>query len=129
MCSKPVNDPFGDADAFRTVDAAQRTIDRLEQSFATGDGKSGYFLSTIFGGLIVDNPDVARYLAGFKKLELQYAERAFPILLAEAEAGDPYSMHLVAIYYQTGYPPVTPDSHLSEKWKQKAISHGFHPGQ
>lgn len=126
---KPVFDPFVEVGAFASVESARQTIQRLEELFVAGDGPSGYFLSVIFGGMIVKNAEVEKYLTQFRHLELQHAEAAFPLILRDAEAGDAYSMHLVAIYYQTGLPPAPRNTPLSEQWRQKAIRSGFHPGQ
>lgn len=56
---------------------------------------------------------------------IKYFQTAYPILMREALSGNGRSMHMVAIYYQAGFPPVSHDAGQYEHWKNKAITAGY----
>ena len=58
-------------------------------------------------------------------MALDYFIRSYELLKKEAQAGNGESMHLIAMYYATGLPPVGRDKDQVKMWTDKAASAGY----
>ena len=100
-------------------------VDELEEEVSKGNGRAAFELA------LVHNPDNTVMSEELKpELPCSYDsatllyEKAFTLLLKEAEDGNSESMHLVGMYYQTGWPPVSQDSEKAIEWNERAFAAG-----
>ena len=124
--STPFFDPFDNPISLTTVNEARHAAKTLRQQFENGHGKSGYMLAILYDpGTVVTSAEVKQALGVSSEKAAEYYEKAFNVLHREADAGDAESMYLVALYFQSGIPPVSLDMDKYETWKNKAVKAGY----
>jgi TPR repeat protein len=110
---------------YKNFESARKQIARLEKAFQKGDGKAGYNLATIYSPSCCFVPEeVQQKIGASEERSLEYMTKSFGLLKREAKRGDAESMHLVALYYQCGTPPVSEDRDLCLEWNEKAFAAG-----
>lgn len=103
-----------------------KVIERFDEAFRHGDGDAGFILGHLFSpyNVILSDTVKAAIGTGHEK-STDYFKNAYPMLMQEALAGNGRSMHLIAIYHQSGLPPVSHNLAQYEHWKNKAIEAGY----
>jgi len=103
-----------------------KAVVKFEKAFRRGQGDAGFILGCLF------NPDnmmlsdtVKQEIGATHEKSRTYFKAAHSILMHEALAGNGRSMHMIAVYYQSGLPPVSYDSEQYEYWKNKALNAGY----
>jgi TPR repeat protein len=101
-------------------------LDTLRKEASEGNGKSAYALALAYDPSSVRMPVWAREQLGVSddKAVPLYRE-AYEILQTNAAAGDGEAMHLIAIYFQSGCPPVAQDFGKFILWTKKAFDAGY----
>ena len=98
----------------------------LETQFRNGDYKAGFELGTLVDP---ENEVIQLKLRqefGVSSSELvRIHERTFDLLQEAASTGDGEAMHLIAIYYQSGTPPVEHSMEACREWCERALEAGF----
>lgn len=112
---------FGSPDRFRSVAEAKAAIDRLRELFNGGSGVAGFCLAILLcPGLVGGTLEVRAYLSQFgDECEALY-RKSFPLLTQNAETGSTEAMNCLAIYYQTGLPPVERSLDTMRMWDERA---------
>lgn len=119
-------DQLANLNAQSIVEDVRKALAKIEEEFRQGQGDAGFILGFLY------SPDNAA-LSDKVKLEIgashaksiKYFEAAHPMVMREALAGSGRSMHLIALYYQNGFPPVAQDTSQYESWKNKALKAGY----
>ena len=110
---------------FENLEDVKKHIEFHEQKYRDGCGKSGYALAFMYAEGNQLKEEIKSAIGVSDKLALSYFVRSFSLLEREAEAGDGESMHLIAMYYQTGTPPVSPDQDLFKHWTDRSAAAGY----
>lgn len=122
-------DPFQDPDNLSSIEGIRRSVETLRLQFDQGHGKSGYLLALLITpGTLGIPADVQEYLQPTNEKAAECYIRAYDRLLHEAQHGDAESMYLVALYYQSGLPPVSIDDKQYHHWRNQAIRAGYRGG-
>jgi TPR repeat protein len=109
-----------------TLNDVKRVIEKFEEAIRYGKGDAGFMLGSLFSpeNEILSNAVKVGIGASHEKSR-SYFEEAFSVLMREALAGNGRSMHMIAVYYQSGLPPVSYDIAQYEHWKNKALNAGY----
>jgi hypothetical protein len=109
-----------------TLTEVRHVISLLLTVFEQGRGEAGFMLATLFNPEnVVLSDSVKSGIGATNEQSKVYYEQAYQLLMREALSGNSKSMHMVAIYFQAGLPPVGHDSSKYEYWKNKAIAAGY----
>jgi hypothetical protein len=109
-----------------SVNDVQKVLTKCEKALAKGHGDAGFILGCLFDPDNTVLSDTVRQAIGAThEKSRRFFEEGYSQLMREALAGNGRSMHLIAIYYQGGTPPVSCDLAQYEHWKQKAIAAGY----
>ena len=102
----------------------QAEISRLEALVAQGSRKACFALSFFCGGKII-MPLTLTQPPLPEERGWELLTQGYPLLMQEAEQGDGEAMALIAIYYQSGWPPVDCDMRKYYEWLEKAFAAGY----
>ena len=120
MCNRAVRfDPSVD---LASAASAQKYVSRLERELASGNGKAGFVLHHLLGkGFLGGSEEARNYLRQLALDETEILERSFALLHEQAINGDGEAMHFIALYFQSGLPPLTkPVASMFQYWVRKA---------
>lgn len=119
-------DFLDDWDNFATAARLLSTIEQLERLSAQGSGIAGYTLALVYDPGNTFVPEKLKWqISASEETAMKLYRRAFYLLLKEAEEGDGEAMHLVAMYYQSGYPPVSFEFDKFIEWNERAFAAGY----
>lgn len=109
-----------------TLVEVKYVIKNLEEALRCGQGDAGFMLGVLYSpdNAILSKP-VMHALGASHEKSKECLVSGYSHLIREASAGNGRSMHLIAIYYQGGLPPVSHDIAQYEYWKEKAIDAGY----
>ena len=119
-------DEFAELTVESSLGDVTKVIERFEEAFRHGNGDAGFILGHLFSpyNVILSDTVKAAIVTSHEKSK-DYFKNAYPMLMREALTGNGRSMHLIAIYYQSGLPPVSHDPTQYEHWKNKALNAGY----
>jgi TPR repeat protein len=101
-------------------------VTNLEAVFRQGQGEAGFILGFLHSpDNVILSDKVKLEIGATQEKAIGYFQAAYPVLTREALTGNGKSMHLIALYYQIGLPPVSHDQTQYEHWKNKAIEAGY----
>lgn len=119
-------DQLSNINAESTAQDVNRVVAKFEAAFRQGQGDAGLILGFLYSpDNVVLSDKVKLEIGATHERSISYFQAAHPVLMREALAGNGRSMHLIAIYYQSGLPPVSHDPAQYEYWKNKAIEAGY----
>jgi hypothetical protein len=113
-----------DLEQIDSSEKLQTEISRLESLVAQGEGKACFELS-LFCSPVINMPLVLAQPVLTEERGLELVIQGYPLLMEEAEQGDGEAMALIAIYYQSGWPPVECDMQKFYEWQEKAFAAGY----
>jgi len=108
-----------------TLEDVTKVIEKFEEALKQGEGEAGFMLGYFASPDSALSERIKSEIGASREKSVDYFRKGYAVLMREASAGNGRAMHLIAMYYQSGLPPVSCDSEQYEYWINKAREVGY----